>query len=137
MKSNEPDLNLLSELNSISLKTSELMRVIKATMKMHKNDHPRPSLGTISIVKDFGWSSNKAAAIVIRLQALAKMAEKNELRNWIVADETAYSSTIAYKAIIAATAKHPPTLVDGDSAFEKEPFLHRVLELAEPEGNPH
>jgi hypothetical protein len=36
MKSSESDLNQLSHLNSVNLKTSKLLRVIEATVKTRK-----------------------------------------------------------------------------------------------------
>jgi hypothetical protein len=49
-------------------------------------------MGTIAAIKNRSYSS-KATAITIRLQALAKLAEKNELRHWILA-ETDFSPTM-------------------------------------------
>jgi hypothetical protein len=42
--------------------------------------------------------------------------------------------TIALKAMISAAAYHPLSLINGDVLFEKESFLRKVLEFAEPQG---
>jgi hypothetical protein len=134
MKPTDSDLYLLSVLNSVSLKTSELLRVVKATIKAHEEGKPHHVMGAIATIKNFSGNSNKVTAIVFRLQALAKMVEKNELRYWILANETGFSPTIAHRALISAAARHPLSFINGDFVFEKEPFLRSVLELAEPEG---
>ena len=38
-------------------------------------------------------------------------------------------------ALISAAANHPLSIINGDITFEKESFLRRILELAEPEGS--
>jgi hypothetical protein len=134
MKSGESDLNLLSDLNSVSLRSSELLRVIEATAKIRKGSRRGHIMGTIATIKNRSYS-NKATAIILRLQALAKLAEKNELRHWILAEETDFSPTMAHRALISAAAKHPLSLINGDFVFERDSFLRRVLELAQPEGS--
>ena len=134
MKTSESDVVLLSSLNSFRLETSELLRVINATIESHKNRRRSDIMLAIATITDFNWSSNKATAILVRLRALAKMAEKNELRHWILADETDFAPTIAHRVLISAAAEHPLSLRDGNFVFEKESFLRKVLQLAEPEG---
>jgi hypothetical protein len=134
MKSSESDLNQLSDLNSVNLKTSELLRVIEVTVKSRKGGRRGHIMGTIATIRNLSYSS-KATAIIARLQALARMAEKGELKYWILAEETDFSPTIAHRALISAAARHPLSLRNGEFVFERESFLSKVLELAEPEGN--
>jgi hypothetical protein len=38
------------------------------------------------------------------------------------------------KALVSAAADHPLSIINGDVLFEKESFLRRILEFAEPQG---
>ena len=78
----------------------------------------------------FPAASHKAKAIIFRLHALAVMMENNELKNWLQPDGAKIVPG-AQKALIAAVAHHPLSLIDGDISFERESFLQRVLEFAE------
>jgi hypothetical protein len=132
MKKSESDLQLLNIVNSVILKTSELLKVIRATTEFREGGNNRRV--AIASIRSFRGSSDKATAVILRLQALAKMAEKNELEHWVLASQTPFSPMIAHRALISATARHPLSLVNGDFVFEKEAFLRSVLELAKPEG---
>ncbi len=46
MKSSESDLNQLSDLNSVNLKTSELLRVIEAAVKNYKGSRRGQGMNT-------------------------------------------------------------------------------------------
>ncbi len=132
MNSSESDLNQLSDLNSVNLQASEVLRVIKATVKNYKGSRRGHIMGTMATSKNLSYSS-KATAIIIRLQPLAKLAERNE--HWILVErKTDFSPTIAHRALISPAAKHPLSLINGDFIFERDSFLRTVLELAQPEG---
>jgi hypothetical protein len=88
----------------------------------------------MTTIRLFNNSPEKAKAIIFRLQALAMMIEKDELGDWILGYGTSMMPTIAQKALVSAAADHPLALINGDVSFEKESFLRRVLEFAEPQG---
>ena len=62
------------------------------------------------------------------------MIANDELGDWILGYGTSIMPTIALKAMVSAAAYHPLSIINGDVLFEKESFLRRVLEFAEPQG---
>jgi hypothetical protein len=130
MKQSDSNLILLEFVNSIRVKKSDLLSVIRDTANFRqRGKHCR------FVVAGIGrGNSDKAAAIMIRLQALARMADTGDLCPWIVANDPGCSPSVAYRALTSAAMQHPLSLIDGDFIFEKESFLRSVLELAKPAG---
>jgi hypothetical protein len=129
------DLNLLNNLNAVRLKEEELSRVLTATKKSLEEGKGNEMTGVMTTIRLFDKSPDKAKAIIFRLQALASMIEKDELQDWVMgigSDVTV--PALAQKALIRAATDHPLSMIDGDISFEKDSFLRRVLELAEPQG---
>jgi hypothetical protein len=79
-------------------------------------------------------NSDKAAAIMIRLNVLARMADNGDLYPRMAANDPGFSPSVAYKALTSAAVQHPLSLIDGDFIFDRESFLRSVLELAKPAG---
>ena len=132
MKQSDSNLILLETINSISVKSSELLSVTRDTTNFRQKGKRRRLV--IASIRRVRGNSQKAAAIMIRLQALASMAEKNELSPWIRVNNPGFSPSTAYRALISAAAQHPLSLIEGDFTFEKVSFLRSVLELAKPAG---
>jgi hypothetical protein len=134
MKSSPLDSNLISDINAVSLKEEELSKVLAAAIKAKEEGETNNWTGIITTIRLFNDSPEKAKAIIFRLQALAAMIEKNELGDWILGDGTGIMPAIAQKALVSAAAHHPLSVINGDVLFEKESFLRRIIELAEPQG---
>jgi hypothetical protein len=134
MKSSALDSNFLSDLNAVRLKEEELSKVLAAARKAQETGATNNWTGIMTAIRLFNNSPEKAKAIIFRLQALASMIEKDELGGWILGYGTSMMPAIAQKALVAAAANHPLSIINGDVSFEKESFLRRVFELAEPQG---
>ncbi len=134
MHAESPDQDLLDALNAIALEEAELFKVINDVGLAHE-------LGLCSFMNS--WIArkrltealpHKAKAILTRLQALVAIIDSDELKPWTMSDGTsAIAST--RRALVAAAANHPLSIVNGDIAFDKESFLRRILELVKPEGS--
>ncbi len=129
----EPSIELVRDLNAVKLKKEDLFLAIKASSDACQNGDCHVMTGAITTMQLFVAEPNKAKAVVFRLQALGLMIENNDLKNWIRADGISPAPIISKRILVSAAAEHPLSLIDGDILFEKESFLQRVLELAEPE----
>jgi hypothetical protein len=134
MKSSVSDQNFLNDLNAVRLREEELSRVLAAARQAQEEGKTDNWTGIMTTVRLFNDSPDKAKAIIFRLQALAVMIERDELGEWVLGYGTSLMPTIAHKALVSAAADHPLAIINGDVSFERESFLHRVLELAEPQG---
>ena len=120
-------------LNAVRLKEEEIIEAIRATLE--SSDSGECYLRSLTTpIRLFPSAPHKARAAIFRLQALAMLMERNELRHWMQPGAAALTAP-GQRAVIAAVARHPLSLVDGDIAFEKESFLQHILESAESPGN--
>jgi hypothetical protein len=126
--------DLVSHLNAVKLKEEEVVEAIRAAIEAYDSGESYLTASVTTTMQLFVTAPHKAKAIICRLQALVVMMENNELKNWTQADGFKIIPA-AQRALIAAVADHPLALIDGDISFEKESFLQRVLEFAEPQGN--
>jgi|WetSurMetagenome_2_1015567.scaffolds.fasta_scaffold65806_4 hypothetical protein len=132
MERRDTELILLEILNLIRLKNSELLSVLRVA-KNAREKSKHTSL-VIASMKRFKDNSHKAAAVMIRLQALGRMIEKNDLHPWFLTNDPSFSASVAHRALISAAARHPLSLVNGDFVFDRESFLSKALELAKHAG---
>ena len=135
MKPSASDLNSINALNTVVLKEDELFKVIDDYKRFRDLGICPQMTGVISEIKVCEETPEKAKAILLRLQALSEIIEDDVLRDWILADGISVMPTIAHKALVSAAAEHPLSIINGDITFEKESFLRKILELAEPEGS--
>ena len=131
---NKARADLVSYLNAVRLQEEEIVEAIRAAIDAHDSGECYLRSSVISTLQLFPTEPRKARAIICRLKALAIMMENNDLRNWMQADG-ANIIPAAQKALIAAVAYHPLSLIDGSISFEKESFLQRILQFSEPQGN--
>jgi hypothetical protein len=123
----------VDSLNTVRLEEEEIVAAISLTLESaDSGDCYLRSLTTP--IRLFPTAPNKARAVIFRLQAIAAMMERNELKDWMELGGTTVRPD-GQKAVIAAVTCHPLCLVNGDIAFEKESFLQRILESAESRGN--
>jgi hypothetical protein len=131
----KPSADLVRNLNAVKLSDDELFAAINAATEAYDNNECHMMTGVITTMQLFITAPDKAKAIIFRLQALGLMIENDELMNWVRMDGDKAVPAIMQKALVSAAADHPLSLIDGDILFEKDSFLRRVLELAEPEGS--
>jgi len=129
----EPNAEVVRFLNAVRVEEQDLVEAIQCAADAYESGECYLMTGVVTTMRLFVTAPHKARAVIFRLQALAIMMENNELKNWVQLD----GATIvpeAQKALIAAVACHPLSLIDGDISFEKESFLRRILESAEYQG---
>ena len=126
--------NFLRDLNAVRVKEEDLSKVLTVAKMAQQVSETNDWTGILTAIRLFNNSPEQAKAIIIRLQALATMIANDELGDWILGYGTSIMPTIALKAILSAAADHPLSMINGDVLFEKESFLLRVLESAEPQG---
>ena len=126
--------DFVSRLNTIRIEEEEVVEAIRAAIDAHDSGECYLRSSVLSTIQLFPTAPNKARAINCRLQALTRMMENNELRNWVQADGITIVPA-AQRALIKAVTCHPLSLMDGDISFEKESFLRRILEFAEFQGD--
>jgi hypothetical protein len=123
----------IDSLNTVQLKEEEIVEAISATLE--SADSGECYLRSLAMpIRLFPTAPHKARAVIFRLQALAAMMERNELKDWMQPGGATFSPA-GQTAVIAAVTCHPLSLVNGDIAFEKESFLQRILEAATSHGN--
>ncbi len=127
--------DMLDCLNSIELRDQKLREVIHATIEAYAKGESNKLTGIITTLQFFENTPDRAKAIIFRLQAIGLMIQKDELKDWIQRNGAGIAPTNIQKALVSATAEHPLSIVGDDILFERESFLQRVLELAEPEGS--
>ena len=121
-------------LNAIRLQEEEVVEAIRAAIDACDSGECYLWSSVMTTMQLFPSAPHKARAVIFRLQALVMMMERNELKNWTQPDGFKIVPG-AQKALIAAVAYHPLSLIDGDISFERKSFLQRVLEYSEPQGN--
>lgn len=124
--------DLVKDLNAARLEEEDLFMAITAASNAYENGECHMMTGVITTMQLFITNPDKAKAVAYRLQALGLMIENDDLKHWIRADGTGSEPIISKRTLVIAAAQHPLALIDGDILFEKESFLQRVLELAEP-----
>ncbi len=119
-------------LNSIRLEEEEIASAIRAAIEACDSgeSYVWSSIGTAMQL----FPIQKARAVIFRLQALVMMMERKELRNWTESDGIKIIPG-GQKALIAAVASHPLSIIDGSISFEKESFIKKIIEFSEPPGN--
>jgi hypothetical protein len=127
--------HLIACLNAVRLNEEELSKTLAAARSAQIEGKTDCWTGIITTIRLFKASPDKAKAIIFRLQALTAMIERDELGDWIRGYGTSILPTIVLKALLSAAADHPLSIINGDVSFERESFLRRVLELAEPLSN--
>lgn len=135
MKSFASGQDFLNDLNAVRLEDEELARVLAEAKKIHAEGEADQWTGIMTTIQIHCNAPEKAKAIIFRLQALALMVQNDQLGEWILGYGTGIMPDVAEKALLSAAAGHPLSIVDGDVSFERESFLHRVLEAVESHGN--
>jgi hypothetical protein len=135
MKTDERDRNLIDDLNAVAVTEEELIKVINEVTLAQEVGICSMMTGWIAQKKLREKTPDKAEAILTRLQALTVMMENDDLNSWLLYEEARSMPAVAHRALVSAAADHPLSIINGDISFEKESFLRRILELAEPEGS--
>jgi len=127
------DQEFLIKLNKITVSTEDMTRVVEEVAKLDPED--RNFEGHSFVIVRYAQDGKKATAIMERLRALARLLqEEGVLQGWTLPPQQD-GMTLTQQEVFAAAAIQPLVMRDGDVAFEREPFLQKVLEIAEPEGS--
>ena len=124
------DTEFVTSLNDIKLKEEEIVQAINAAVESSDSGECHFRSSVVTTMQLFPAAPQKARAIIFRLQALSTMMQENELNNWMLPDGSQIVPG-AQKALIAAVAHHPLSLIEGAVLFEKRSFLGRILEFSE------
>ncbi|NLT66125.1 MAG: hypothetical protein GXX84_05930 [Acidobacteria bacterium] len=128
------ELSLLSELNGVVLEEGELARVLAAAKQASYEGEADDMTGIMTTVQLYDNDPDKAKAIIFRLQALARVIAESDLDDWILGDRTGVIPAFTIGALLSAAADHPLCLEKGEVSFERQSFLSRALERAQPQG---
>lgn len=129
-----PELEeLVSRLNSLVVTKDDIVRVNEEAELIHLEGKPAASAGFASMTKLYRGDLEKAAAVYFRMQALARLLVEDGIPGWTL-PAMQDGSIPTEDAVFAAAAVEPLVEIDGDIAFQREPFLDKVLELAESLG---
>ena len=126
--------NFLRDLNTVRVKEEDLSKALAAAKRAQEEGETSNWTGILTTIRLFNNSPEEAKAIIFRLQALARMIANDELGDWILGYGNSIMPTITLKAMVSAAASHPLSIINGDVLFEKESFLLKILEFAEPQG---
>jgi hypothetical protein len=124
-------MNLVEHINSVSVTKDDLWEITGDAQNF--KGEPCFEVGMSIITKRFGDNFHKASALMFRMQALVNLLKAEALPGWTLRRQPD-GSFPTNEAVFAAAAVQPLIEKDNDLVFEREAFLRKVLELAEPEG---
>jgi hypothetical protein len=94
----------VDSLNAVELEEEEIVEAISATLEAADSGECNLRSVTTPIYL-FPTAPQKARAVIFRLQALAMMMERNELKNWMQPGGAAFTPA-GQMAVIAAVNQH-------------------------------
>ena len=95
MNPSELDQGLVNELNAVALDKEELFKFINDYDRIREIGICSKISGMMAEKKLYKETPDKAKAILVRLQSLSAMIEKDDLKNWLLTNETRVKPTIA------------------------------------------
>ncbi len=135
-------LNMLSEqgktmsienrINSEIISHLELIEVTEEIHKLPKEDRDFEGRALL-LIKMFSGEPDKAMAIDLRLKAMSKIIDSNELPGWAMPKQPDGSRVVS-EPVWQAAAEEPLVFLEKEIIFDKQKFLDRILSCAEPEG---
>ena len=112
----------------------DLWRVAEEATLLHETGERNFEALMFMIARLYKGEPRKAGAVLLRMQALARLIDEEGAPGWTLPKQ-ADGSIPTQEWVFAAAAVQPLVEVDNDARFEKQAFLAKVLELAEAEGN--
>ncbi len=128
-------MSCLDSVNNIVVLFDDLWRVAEESEQLHKYGK-RDDLEALMfmIARLFKGEPQKAGAVLLRMQALARLLEEEGAPGWTLPKQPD-GAIPTQEWVFAAAAVQPLIEINNDAQFEREPFLDKVLKLAESEGN--
>ena len=114
-----------------------MKRAIEALNALPPEDRTDVAARVVCLIRLFGEPGQyevnpRVAAIDWRLQALTRLADRQEFNNWSFPG--LYGATIA-TAVLEAAASEPLIEIDGHPGFDADKFFKRLLTAAEERGH--
>lgn len=123
--------NILDRINSVSVSKDDLWELARDAQNF--KGEPCFEAGLFLISRRVHGDFHKTSAIMFRMEALVRLLKEEGLPGWTLPQQPDGSYPTA-EAVFAAAAVQPLIEQENDVVFEREAFLKKVLELAEPEG---
>ena len=127
------DTEELQRLNAVELDTGDVLAFLKAGVETRRHTLRTPrhaGVGPAATRFLEQEVAGKAMALLCRMQALADLLHEG-IPGWVNSQSGAGVSAYSSTALFTAAAEHPLTLAGNTYAFEREPFLERLLATAE------
>jgi hypothetical protein len=125
------EMNLVDRINSVDITKDDLWKITGDAQNF--KGEPCFEVGISIINKRCDGNLHKASAIMFRMQALVNLLKTEGLPGWTLPQQSD-GCFPTDEAVFAAAAVQPLIEKDNDLVFEREAFLRKILELAEPEG---
>jgi hypothetical protein len=126
-----PEINLVDRINSVQVTKHDLWKITVDAQNC--KEEPGFDVGLSIINQCCDGDFHKASAIMFRLQALVNLIKAETLPGWTLPQQSD-GCFPTDEAVFAAAAVQPLVQKENDLVFEREAFLRKVLELAEPKG---
>lgn len=127
-------MSYLNSVNEVVVSFDDLWRVAGESEQLHKSGERDFEALIFMIAHFFKGEPRKAGAVLLRMQALARLLEEEGTPGWTLPKQPD-GAIPTQEWVFAAAAVQPLVEIDNDARFERESFLSKVLELAESEGN--
>lgn len=125
-------MSFLDSVNNIVVSFEDLWAIAADTEDADGEDRNLEALMYI-IARRFKTEPQKAGAVLLRMQALVRLLVNEGVPGWTLPKQPD-GAIPTQEWVFAAAAVQPLIEVGKDVAFERDAFLKKVLELAEPEG---
>jgi hypothetical protein len=126
-------LNMTSRLNSARVEIEDLLLATSEVHKLPVNDRGWEARLHL-MVRLFPGESDKPQAIECRIDAMNELLTSGALPGWAMPLQPD-GSILVSEPVWKATASEPLLLDEHNAFFDKESFVKKVLELAEPNGH--
>jgi len=126
-------MTYLKSVNSVPVSFDDLWEICEEANALHESGERDFEALMFLIARHYKGEPVKAGAVLLRMQALARLVGDEGAPGWTLPKQ-ADGSVATQEAVFAAAAVQPLVEIGNNARFEREPFLAKVLELAETEG---
>ena len=123
----------LETVNRVPISFEDLWQVTDEANKLHASGERDFEALMFLIARVYKGEPQKAGAVLLRMQALARLLEDEGAPGWTLPKQPD-GAIPAQEAVFAAAAVQRLVEIDNDARFDRGPFLDKVFELAESEG---
>jgi hypothetical protein len=124
--------DILESVNGVHVSAEDLLRVLEETQNLPREK--RSFEGRMHVAaRLYQDDSEKAIAVGFRMRAVFELLRAEDgIPGWSL-PRLPDGSIVTQDSVVAAAAVQPLSEVDGRIIFEREPFMAKVLELADLE----